>query len=263
MDKNAFITGYLKQIEKQLATDPHNEMLWLYKGICYLDMDDRPGTIAALTEGLAQCPQYGRLLEERGHRYINIGEYAKAGADLALAHELYPTDHSINYHLGLSHYYQAEYHQAELAFRRCLDGCSVYGDTVSATNWLWNCLVHQAKTKEAQELLDGVPLGVDERPEGVSGYYHLLLMYKNVMPPQEVMEKAGNNPVGFVTMGYGVSNYYRFVAKDEQKADEMLAEILSTEPRPWHKDAKPTTWTAGFGYHGAVTEKYRLDIYPN
>ena len=72
---------HLEHIEQQLADNPQDEMLWLYKGICYLDLEDRPGTIRAMTQGMIECPHYGRLLEERGHRYINVGEYEKAAAD--------------------------------------------------------------------------------------------------------------------------------------------------------------------------------------
>ena len=110
MDKNTYI---LEHIEQQLADNPQDEMLWLYKGICYLDLEDRPGTIRAMTQGMIECPHYGRLLEERGHRYINVGEYEKAAADLELACTFYPHDHSIHYHRGLAHYFQAEYLRAE------------------------------------------------------------------------------------------------------------------------------------------------------
>ncbi|MDR3052113.1 MAG: hypothetical protein LBU67_10420 [Oscillospiraceae bacterium] len=263
MDKRDWIRGYLQTIDEQLALDPHNEMLWLYKGICYLDMDDRPGTIQALTQGIAKCPEYGRLLEERGHRYINVGQYEKAAADLALAHAWYPDDHSVCYHLGLAHYLMAEYARAERSFRNCVDACSVFGDTVSAVNWLWNTLQHEGKTQEAADLLATVPLDVDESPEGVSGYYRLLMMYKGIRTPEEIIAAVDQNPVGFVTMGYGVYNYYYYVAKDTARAEALLNTILSEEAQPWQMGYDKATWEAGFGYRGAVTERYRRTIYPN
>ncbi|RGC96963.1 hypothetical protein DW651_19670 [Subdoligranulum sp. AM23-21AC] len=263
MDKNTYILEHLEHIEQQLADNPQDEMLWLYKGICYLDLEDRPGTIRAMTQGMIECPHYGRLLEERGHRYINVGEYEKAAADLELACTFYPHDHSIHYHRGLAHYFQAEYLRAEQSFRCCVNECSVFGDTVSAVNWLWYCLVHQEKFAEAEKLLECIPSQANENVEGVAGYFHMLLMYKGLRTPEETLANADPNPVGYVTTGYGVYNYYKFIAGEDAKAEALLDSILSEEPQPWQRGAQKHVWQAGFGYRAAATERLRRTLYPD
>lgn len=91
----------------------------------------------------------------------------------------------------------------------------------------------------------------------------MLLMYKGLRTPEETLANADPNPVGYVTTGYGVYNYYKFIAGEDAKAEALLDSILSEEPQPWQRGAQKHVWQAGFGYRAAATERLRRTLYPD
>lgn len=238
-----------KMLTKQLQADGENEFLWHALSQCYARQSDFRQEIEVLSLGIAHSPRPARLLQERGHRYINLGQHEMAAADLTWADELCPGDHSLLYHYALSLYLLKEYGKAEKIYRRALKAADRWGDFVCSTNWLWASLQHQNKPEEAEKAL--APIQKERMVpdhEGNKGYFNLVQLYKGLISVDEVLAEINSQVLTAVdaTVAYGVSNYYRYVEKDSAKADEVLDQIL--------KNAG-AEWCAAFAYQAAAAEK--------
>lgn len=172
-----------------------------------------------------------------------------AAADLTWAAEAYPEDASLLYHYALALYLIKEYGKAEKIYRRCRKAADRWGDFVCSTNWLWACLQHQNKPEEAMQALEPIRkerMALDH--EGNRGYFNLVQLYKGLMTVEEVMAQMDLEALTAVdaTTAYGISNYYRYVEKDAEKAEAMLDQILASGSTEWH---------AAFAYQAAEAEK--------
>jgi len=247
---------YWKQREEDLAAqlekDPQNEYLWQSRALCHVALGDFPQAVRMLSLGISHTPYPARLLQERGHRYINLGRHEKAAADLCLAAKLCPEDQSLRYHQALSLYLIGEYAKAERVYRRCLALCDSPSSVISTVNWLWAALQHQGKEQEAAEVLSLVREGmISPDNESDKGYYDLLMLYKGICSPQQVLGDLEALTPSKVTACYGAANYYRFVEKDSQKADQLLCWLLENADQSWH---------GAFAWQAASAEMSRKNI---
>lgn len=243
------IRAQIESLKEQLEQDSTNEYLWYQLGREHLELKEYDQAIRLFSKGIARAPRCARLLHERAHRYINVGEHEKAAADFAKAAQMRPRDENVFYHYGLSHYLLGEYHKAERIYRHCLTLCDSDSDITSTSNWLWATLVHRGKMEEAQAVLDSIQEDMDTSNDSSTGYYRLLLLYKQILKPEDVIPDP-EKPIGLleVTGAYGVSNYYYYVEGDVEKADAMLDNIIATVPQEWR---------SAFGYQAALTERNR------
>lgn len=240
-------TQRLEDAEAQLKKDSENAALWEEKGHALVEIGLYREAIEAFSRGLVCDPTRGTLYLERGHRHLNCGEFEEAAADLHLASMLCPQRWDVYYHLGLAHYMLGEYDRAEDAFRFGIRLSDRDNYLVPMLNWCWVTLVHAGKQEDADALLKTVRANM--KSEENYFYLNLLLLDKGIFTPEDVLFGPELQPdADSITAAYGVSNYYYFVAHDEQKSDEWIDRILAV--------GAEEAW-ATFAYLSAMTEKQR------
>lgn len=236
-------------------------IIWLGRRHAYLG--HYRTAIAVFSEGIRRYPESYRLRRHRGHRYITVRELDKAVDDLARAAALaekaedtYEPDGAPNryniprstdksniwYHLGLALYLKGEFDQAANAWGRCMDFSRANDDMLVATaNWWYAALRRAGRDEEAAAVLEEI------RPEMEilenTAYHRLLLMYKGLLPADEVLG-SGQGAVDDATTGYGVGNWYWV---NGEYADAK---------RVWDRVLQGEQWAA-FGYIAAEAELAR------
>ncbi len=218
----------LAAARREYEADPQNEdrIIWVGRRLAYLG--EFNAAIAVYTDGLALHPQSYKLLRHRGHRSISIRHLDEAIADLdrasklieGLPDEIEPdglpnsrniptsTSHSnIYYHLGLAHYLQGEFDEALAAYRRCME-FSTNNDMRCATSyWLYLTLRRLGRDDEAAGVLE--PITAEMELLENFGYHQLLLLYKGVLAPQDVLG-AGADEIDDATVAYGIAAWHLY-----------------------------------------------------
>lgn len=244
--------------------DPGNveKIIWLGRRAAYLWRYRE--AIDLFSRGMEISPKDPRLYRHRGHRFISVREFARAEADLRKAADLasglkdevepdgqpnamnIPTStlkSNIWYHLGLAHYLQGEFQEAEEAFRECLK-YSGNDDMLCATNdWLYMTLRRLGRTKEAEKVLSGITSSMNII-ENFS-YHRRLLMYKGILPADSLLRTDGVTDLDLATQGYGVANWHLYNERPDT-AHAIFRRIL--EGSYW----------AAFGYIAAEAELARM-----
>ncbi len=234
--------------DEKLKADPGNELYWHLKNHVYADRQEKPTAVQATSLAILQVKEPARFYQRRGHWSINLGYHERAAADLTLASLMRPEDKNVLYHTALTYYLIGEYRRAERIYRKALDLAGSATETISTTNWLWATLMHEGKEAEAEALLRTVPEDFAIGSEAFTGgYYKMLLLYKGKLDPETFLPEGELTSEG-VTIAYGLSNYYYYIAKDAEKADATLDRILA--------DTRGTNQYA-FGYQAANTERKR------
>jgi len=233
--------------------------IWLGRRTAYLGRFR--DAIAIYTRGIAAHPNDARLYRHRGHRYITVRELHPAIADLERAatlaagkDEVEPdgrpnarntpigtTQSNIYYHLGLAYYLQGDFRRALTAYQECMKFSGNPDRLVSTSHWLYMTLRRLGRTAEAARVLEAITPQMDIIEN--RSYHRLLLLYKGVLTPQELLGKAvdANDPP---TIGYGVANWHYYNGRRE----EALA--------LWRIIVEGETWAA-FGYIAAEAELAR------
>lgn len=269
-----------KEVEPQLSTKVRQEfeanlvdarinltrenntdnLIWLGRRTAYLGRYKE--AIQILTTGVEAYPDDARVFRHRGHRYITIRCFDLAIADLKQAAKLtrgkpdeiepdglpnarnIPTStlqSNIWYHLGLAYYLKGDFTRAARAYRECMR-VSKNDDMYCATaHWLYMTLRRLNHREEAAALLETIrkDMNLIENMD----YHQLLLMYKGLVKPADLMKKAEDD-LANATIGYGIANWYLYNG-DSRKAYQMFEDIT-----------KGKMWPA-FGYLAAEAELAR------
>lgn len=221
-------------LDAQIADNPNDAELYLKKGIALSRASlHHQEAINEFSRGLSHNPFHAMLYRWRGHKYINVRQFEQARADLELSSRIDPSNWDTWYHLGLASYLLHDFARAELAYRECLRITKADDSRVAITDWMWMTLMRQGKADQTSGLLDFVT------PQTAYGdnlaYFRRLLMYKGLIRPEELMKLDKMTDVDFVTMSYGLGNYY-FMHEQKDKAVET-----------WKKALNGKYWSA-FGY---------------
>lgn len=184
--------------------------------------------IDVYTRGIAAHPDYALLYRHRGHRYISVRQFDKAGADLTRAAELKDDEFDIWYHFGLAHFLRGEFARAEAAYRRCRQVARDDGSVIAVSNWLYLALMRQGQEEEAASVLEGIRKDMDPG-ENVS-YFNLLLFDKGLKTQSE-LETAAVSEVDMATTGYGLACRL-LVRGEKEKAFETFRRIANLPSWP-------------------------------
>lgn len=230
----------IEELNAQIAENPNDPELYLKKGIALSRASlHHQEAIDTFSHGLSLAPFHALLYRWRGHKYINVRQFNAARADLELSSRLDPSNWDTWYHLGLASYLLHEFGRAEAAYRQCMQLTKSDDHRIAITDWLWMTLMRQQKAEETKGLLDFVS------PETDCGdnraYHRRLLMYKGVIKPEDLFSIENLSDVDFVTLSYGLGNYY-FIYGQKDKAVDT-----------WKKALKGKYWSA-FGYIASEVE---------
>jgi tetratricopeptide (TPR) repeat protein len=207
------------------------------------------------------------MYRHRGHRFISLRLFDQAIDDLEAAGELIegtldevepdgiPNERNtpvsslhfnIWYHLGLAYYLVGDYESALSCYEECLKVSDIPDKLVATTQWTYMTLRLLERKEEAEGLLAPITESMDIIEN--QHYHRLLLMYKGIVTPDQVMDEARElGPLAVATVGYGVGNWYLYNEREE-KAVEVYNEILDTGG-----------WS-GFGYIAAEADLKWLSL---
>jgi tetratricopeptide (TPR) repeat protein len=254
----------LDEARRRFEEAPGDEtaIIWLGRRLAYLGRYRE--AVGVYTNGLATHPASLRLLRHRGHRYITLRRLPEAVSDLARAAELASavpdevepdgqpnasgvprstTKTNIYYHLGLANYLQGRWAPARLAWLRCLDASGNDDMRVAASYWLYLAAMRLGDAGGAAAVLKDIRPDMEIMENGA--YHELLLMYKGLRDPAELLARAGPGTVDEATLRYGVGAWHLIGGRP----DEALAIFRQTVQGPM--------WPA-FGHVAAEAELARM-----
>lgn len=258
-EPNQKVLDNLAEAKANYDADPMDAMniIWYGRRVAYTG--DYRGAIEVFSEGIEKHPTDARMYRHRGHRYISIREIDRAVADYEMAAKLIKgtedkiepdgapnpqgiyltTTHSnIYYHLGLSYYLKQDWQKAHDAFKAGQDLGLNDDNIVSAGHWIYMILRRMGRDEEAQASLHNIEEDM-EIVENMS-YHSLTLMYKGIIPAEQLTDVDPNDPSG-AAIAYGVANWFLYNSEPE-KAYNLMERFMET-----------TSWSA-FGFIGAETD---------
>jgi tetratricopeptide (TPR) repeat protein len=240
-------------------------IIWLGRGTAYLGYFREAAAI--FSRGIEIHPEDPRMYRHRGHRFLSLRLFDQAIDDLEKAAELIEgtTDEmepdgipnergtpvsslhfNVWYHLALVYYLIGDYESALSCYEECLKVSEIPDKLVATAHWTYMTLRLLERKEEADKLLSSIREEMDIIEN--QHYHRLLLMYKGIIEPEEVMKEARKQgSLAVATVGYGVGNWYLYNGREE-KAVEIFNEILDTEG-----------W-AGFGYIAAEADLKWLSL---
>lgn len=236
------------ELNTAIAANPNDAELYLKKGIALSRASlHHQEAINCFSHGLLLNPFHAMLYRWRGHKHLNLREFNAGRADLELSSRLDPSNWDTWYHLGLGNYLVGDFKRAEAAYRQCWALTDTDDKRVAIADWLYMTLMRQGRKDEAIAILDFVTPETDAGPN--DAYFRRLLMYKGIGSADELLAGADKADVNYVTLGYGLGNYF-FCAGDIERAVEIWSSVL-----------EGSYWSA-FGYIASEVDLRRLGRFP-
>ena len=244
--------------------DPKNidKIIWYGRRLAYLGLYKE--AIHIYSVGLDLDPHNYKLLRHRGHRYITIREFDNAIQDLQRA-VFYsrPAENEIEqdglpnkinqprsnikfniwYHLGVAYYLKGNYDKAISAFKKCGDFADNDDLKVAVADWFYMTYQKIGNKNAAKELLEAINPDMDI-VENFSYHQHLL-MYKELIAPENLLKKSTEDDMINPISGYGIANWY-FYNGQVETGQQILDGIL-----------KHSQWDT-FGYIAAEVDKFSI-----
>ena len=263
----ARLEAQLAGARADLARNPTSAdaLIWVGRRAAYLGRFQE--AIRTFSDGIGRHPNDARFYRHRGHRYITVRELRRAIADLEKAASLsagepdqiepdgqpnarnVPTSslHSNTwYHLALARYLTGDYAGAAEGWRRARAALDNPDNLVAASHWLYLSLRRAGRDAEAAAVLTPIRQDLDVIENG--SYLQLLLMYKGVRTPDDVVRAAGEG-AGGSAVRYGVGAFH-FVEGRRAEATAIWTAIL-----------KGADWPS-FGFVAAEAEMTRQGARP-
>jgi tetratricopeptide (TPR) repeat protein len=206
-----------------LASVPDSVDLWMNLGIALAGSWNYQAAIDAYSEGLYRDPFRALLYRHRGHRFISTRRLEAAAADLELSARLDPANWDTWYHLGLAYYLMGDFERADRAYHRCYELSEDDGALVAISDWLWMTLMRKGDTEGADRVLQliGPSMEVGEN----TAYHSRLLMYKGLIPAEDLIDIEEADPLELATLGYGLGNYY-LVTGQRDRAFDLFERVV-------------------------------------
>jgi tetratricopeptide (TPR) repeat protein len=227
----------LDEARKRFEAKPNDPgaRIWLGRRLAYLGRFN--DAIEVYSEGINKFPWDARFYRHRGHRYISLRKFDLAIDDFEKAARLIkgkpdevepdgqpnvrniPTStlhFNIWYHLGLAYYLTGQNQRALVSYRECLEASKNPDALVATSHWLYMTLRRMNRAPEAARVLAPIREGMEIIEN--DGYYRLLLMYKGMVSPEDLLtetlkqaESAGSNSIL-----YGIGNWYLYNGRRDE-----------------------------------------------
>ena len=220
----------LNALQAKLDADPENAELWMEKGLLLGRAFLCREAGECFDHAIALDPFNGVLYRHRAHRFLSQWRFEDARADFTLAARLLPEGHpetwNVYYHLGLANFLLGDYQKAAKAYQHCLELSHTDDEIIAVCDWYYMTELRLGDRAAAEKLLDNVHENF--KPGESKDYFRRLLMYKGILKPEEVLPKdiSTLEPLDLITMGFGLSNYYRY-HNEPEKADQVVDMILA------------------------------------
>jgi len=256
----------LRQAEAEHEANPNdpNTLIWLGRRTAYLGRFRN--AIDTFSKGIAKFPSDARFYRHRGHRHITVRQFDLAIADLEKAAKLtrgkpdevepdgQPNERNIPtstlqfniwYHLGLAYYLTNQNEKALKAYRECLRVSRSPDRLVATSHWLYMTLRRMKHDSDAAKVLQPIREGMDVIEN--TGYYRLLLMYKGVIPTEDLLAETlkQENSAASHSVMYGIGNWYLYNGRRDE-AVGLYRKMLASDQ-----------WTS-FGYIAAEADIKRV-----
>jgi tetratricopeptide (TPR) repeat protein len=247
----------------QQAPDEAESLIWLGRRLAYLGRYRE--AIDVYSWGIDRFPEDARLYRHRGHRHLTTRRLADALGDFLVATQLLlnqddeiepdglpnargiPTSTlktNVWYHLGLTHYLRGDYPRAASAYRECLRFSTNPDMDVAATHWLYMTLRRTGHANEAATALERIAVDADIIENHT--YFDLILMYKGLRTPAELLDAARiGDALSNATLAYGIASWH-------------LAQGEGETARAMYRDIVDGPEWAAFGYLAAEADLARL-----
>lgn len=236
-------TGPVARATTALAGEPRSVDRIRELGLAQAGVRDYKSAIATFTRGLRIAPKDPLLYRWRGHRYISIGAFDKALADLTRGHALDTANYDILYHLGVAHFMRGEFSRAARAFERAQRRAPNDNEIAGSTDWLWMSLARARRAADATRAL--APITDSLKITSATAYAQRLKLYRGVISADQVLAATDTAAVQVATLSYGVGNWY-------------LTRGDSANARRWLERAVDSGGWPGFGYLAAERDLRRL-----
>ncbi len=233
-DRRARLEADLARARAALEAAPGDEeaLVWVGRRLAYLGR--YRDAIATYTQGLERHPGSAALLRHRGHRYITVRQFDRAIADLEKAATLVEgkpdavepdgapnaagvprstLKTNIWYHLGLARYLKGEWEGAAEAFARCVDLSPNDDMKVAASHWLYLSLRRAGREEAARKVLE--PIGEKMDVIENRAYHRLLLMYKGLLTPEQIVPATAEPTQTDAAVTYGVGAWLALEGKPD------------------------------------------------
>jgi tetratricopeptide (TPR) repeat protein len=236
-------TGGVARAEQALAADPNNVDKIIQLGLAQSAVRRYHDAITTFSRGMTVDAKNPLLYRWRGHRYISIGRFARALADLERGNKLDSTNYDIWYHLGVAHFERGEFAKAANAFAAAQRRAPNDDELAGSTDWLWMSLSRAKRAAEAQKAL--APITDSLKITSATAYAQRLKLYRGVSTPDQVLTPADTAAVQRATLSFGAGNWY-------------LARGDTAHARAWFQRAVDSRGWPAFAYFAAETELRRL-----
>jgi tetratricopeptide (TPR) repeat protein len=236
-------TGAVARAQDALSTDPNNVDKIIQLGLAQSAVRQYHDAIATFTRGMRIAPANPLLYRWRGHRYISIGAFDKALADLERGNALDSTNYDIWYHVGVAHFERGEFAKAASAFAQAQRRAPNDNEIAGATDWLWMSLSRAKRAADAQKALASITDSL--KITTATAYWRRLELYRGVIGPEQVVTPSDTAAVQLATLSFGVGNWY-------------LSKGDTANARTWFKRAVDSGGWPGFAFFAAENELRRL-----
>lgn len=236
-------TGPIARATAALAADPKNIQKFIALGVAQSGARQFREAIETFTRGLAIAPNDAMLYRWRGHRYISVREFDKAGTDLRKGYSIDPKNYGILFHSGVLNFVSGDFNAAARMFKEAQPLAPDGGELAGSTDWLWMSLSRAGRMAEANAMLARRPDTL-AAPPGYA-YASRLKLYRGELTPTTLITAADTADVQVATLNYGLGNWY-LVHGDTVNARTAFARVIASGGWP------------GFGFMAAEAELKRL-----
>ncbi|MEO6445324.1 MAG: tetratricopeptide repeat protein [Gemmatimonadaceae bacterium] len=236
-------SGDIARVERELALDPRNVETLLALGLAQSAARQYREAVATFTRGLEIAPANPLLYRWRGHRYISLGDFDRALADLTRGNTLDTLNYDIWYHLGVARYERREFGAAADAFARAQQLAPNADEVAGSSDWLWMSSARAGRAAQATEAL--ALITSDFKVTSATAYLQRLKLYRGLIGPDDVLMPTDTAGVQRSTLSYGVGNWY-------------LVQGDTTSARRWFERAVAAGGWPAFAYFAAERELLRL-----
>lgn len=230
LNNEAVTQDKIDDIEKSISADSANKNVYEKAIRIYSGM-------------LVKDPKNSMLYRNRGHRYLSLGNYEQAAADLTIGTMLEP-DYWKNWHyLGMISYLVGNYEKALEYYDEALKVSGLYSKFSSPIiNWKYLALRKLGRDDEALKTLESFPLDLENC---LIGYKEFILMNRGIIHRADIERKCMTDRPIIEAAGYQYAiamNYY--YEGDTVKAKKLLKSLCEKENDIWFS----------FGYMAAMSD---------